>query len=170
MKNDAGNKISSLCLALVPAVIAAFTLSCGPKNSVEDNETPTGPNNNGNSRSRLTGGTANGTTGAVSYCRVPLDMGTIVDPRRSGLTQTVLTTQIDNRCAAYQEVRLSVRAKQRITLTGKFVCRSGVQFNEQICTGMTQDVLNTQKNAVVIPVIADESWRPTDVEASVEFL
>jgi hypothetical protein len=97
-------------------------------------------------------------------------MGTIVDPRRSGLTQTVLTTQIDNRCAAYQEVRLSVRAKQRITLTGKFVCRSGVQFNEQICTGMTQDVLNTQKNAVVIPVIADESWRPTDVEASVEFL
>lgn len=170
MKNEAGKRISVARLALLPATIATFVLSCGPKDSVEDNETPTGQNNNGNSRSRLTGGNGNGSTSGVSYCRVPLDMGTVVDPRRSGLTQTVLTTQIDNRCTAYQEVRLSIRAKQRLTLSGKFVCRSGVQFNEQVCTGMTQDVLNTQKNAVVIPVIADESWRPTDVEATVEFL
>ncbi len=143
--------------------------SCGPKDSVEDNETPTGPVK-GDTRTRLTGGSQNSSNSTVSFCRLPLDLGTVVDPRRPGLMQTVLTTQIDTRCANYPEVRITVRTRQRLTLVGKFVCRSGTQFNEQLCTGNAQDILSQQKNSVTVPVVADESWRPSDVEASIEFM
>ncbi|NBW80912.1 hypothetical protein EBR21_04080 [bacterium] len=150
-------------------LLVAGTTHCGPKNSVDDNETPDGPLRT-DSRSRLTGGNSPIPAGTVvSYCRLPLDVGTVVDPRRPGLMQNVLTTSIDTRCAGYQELRVTLKSKQKLTLVGKFVCRSGVQFNEQICTGTVQDLLSKQKNSISIPVVADESWRSSDVEASVEF-
>lgn len=105
----------------------------------------------------------------MSYCRTPLDMATQLDSRRSGLTQNVLTTAIDTRCTQYQEVRITLKSRQKINLVGKFICRSGVQFNEQVCTGNTQDLLSNQKNSITIPVIVDDSWRPGDIEALAEF-
>jgi hypothetical protein len=146
----------------------ALTSACGPKDTVEDNESDSGTAKV-EPRSRLTGGSAN-SSGVMSYCRLPLDLGTIVDPRRAGLTQTVLTTQIDGRCANYQEVRVNVKTKQRITLVGKFACRNGTALNEQICTGATQDIINPQKNSVSIAVVPDGSIRQGDLEASIEFM
>ncbi|MFZ9520984.1 MAG: hypothetical protein ACO3A4_10960 [Silvanigrellaceae bacterium] len=170
MKKSARNPLRNLSKFLGMSLLVTGIIHCGPKNSVDDNETPDGPVRS-DSRSRLTGGNSASPVGsAVSYCRLPLDLGTVVDPRRPGLMQNVLTTSIDSRCASYPELRVTVKSRQKLTLIGKFICRSGVQFNEQICTGTVQDLLSPQKNSISIPVVADESWRPGDVEASVEFL
>jgi hypothetical protein len=163
----------SSALALAGLLSLAALTSCGAKDSVDDNESgqPDGPVRNGDRRSRLTGGgTPSGVDNSVSYCRLPLDMGTVVDPRRPGLMQTVLMTNIDSRCATYQDLRLTVKSKFKITLAGKFICRAGIQFNEQVCTGTTFEHLSAQKNSVLIPLIIEDGWRASDVEATIEFL
>lgn len=162
------SNLSSLSSTLLLSLCFATLAACGPKNSVEDNEPPTGPVRT-DTRSRLTGGSAGETSSSVSYCRSPLDMGTVVDSRRPALVQTVLTSLIDSRCSTYQEFRVTLKTRQRITLVGKFACRNGVQISEQICTGLTRDILSTQKNAVTVPVVADESWHPSDIDATIEF-
>jgi hypothetical protein len=155
-------------VAVISAILMASAQSCGPKDTVEDNESETG-GSTVDPRSRLTGGSAN-SSGVVSYCRLPLDLGTVVDPRRPGLTQTVLTSRIDNRCTNYPEARITLKTKQRVTLVGKFFCRNGSALNEQICTGSSQEITNQQKNAVSIAVITDTALRPSDLEASIDFM
>lgn len=152
--------------SLGAAIIAAISIvSCGPKDSVDDNET-TGEQSKLDPRSRLTGGSAGSTT--LSYCRVPLDLGTVVDPKRPGLMQTVLSSNIDSRCSNYRDARITIRSRQKITLVGRFVCRNGAQANEQVCTAASMDLLSSQKNTLSIPVIVDEALRTTDIEASAE--
>lgn len=147
-------------------VIAAISIaSCGPKDSVDDNET-NAEQSQPDPRSRLTGGSAGSTT--LSYCRVPLDLGTVLDPRRPGLMQTVLSSNIDSRCSNYRDARITIRSRQKMTLVGRFVCRNGAQANEQVCTAAAVDLLSSQKNTLSIPVIADEALRTTDIEASAE--
>lgn len=106
----------------------------------------------------------------MSYCRVPLDIGTVVDPRRPGQTQTVLTSTIDSRCSSYREARISIRSRQKVTLIGRYACRSGAQMNEQICTANTADLLSVQKTTINLPVVVDEQLRASDFEAWVELL
>jgi hypothetical protein len=159
----------NLCGSLAALAAILITVhSCGPKDSVEDNETEP-DQSKVEPRSRLTGGSGN-STGVVSYCRLPLDLATVVDPRRAGQTQTVLTSKIDSRCANYPEVRITLKTKQRITLVGKYFCRNGSTLNEQICTGISQDILSQQKNAVSIAVSGDTDLRPADLEASIDFM
>jgi hypothetical protein len=152
--------------ALVIAMTAAISfVSCGPKDSVEDNET-TGEQSKLDPRSRLTGGSTGNPT--LSYCRVPLDIGTVVDPKRPGLMQTVLSSTIDSRCGNYRDARITIRSRQKITLVGRFVCRNGAQANEQVCTAASSDLLSPQKSTLTIPIIADEAIRATDIEANAE--
>lgn len=142
---------------------------CGSKNSVDDNETPPSGPGKSDGRSRLTGGFGQNQNNSGNDCKFPLDLGTVADPRRPGLNQSVLSSQIDNKCAGYQEIRVTFKTRQRITFLGKFNCRSGIQYNEQVCTGPAKDLISSQKTAINIPIIADENLNWNDLEASVEF-
>lgn len=153
-----------LCLALSVTFLLVLS-NCGPKDSVEDIDPDSNPNKT-EPRSRLTGGSGNGAN--VNYCKYPLDLGTTVDPRRPGLAQTVLSTPIDSKCASFRDSRLTLRSKQKITFLARVLCQSVTSSNEQICNISTQEILTTQKNAVVLPLIADETLRATDLEASIE--
>jgi hypothetical protein len=156
----------SLGLSLALSVTFLLVLSnCGPKDSVEDIDPDSNPNKT-EPRSRLTGGSGNGAN--VNYCKYPLDLGTTIDPRRPGLAQTVLSTPIDSKCASFRDSRLTLRAKQKITFLARVLCQSVTSSNEQICNISTQEILTTQKNAVVLPLIAEETLRSTDIEASIE--
>ncbi|MEY4064838.1 MAG: hypothetical protein RIR26_1046 [Pseudomonadota bacterium] len=164
MKKQTSLLSPAISLALGMAVLLTLS-NCGPKNSVDENE------NDGNTtkpepRSRLTGGSGNGAS--VNYCRYPLDLGTTVDPRRPGLAQTVLSTPIDSKCANFRESRISLRSNQKLTFLGRIICQSGTTSNEQICTIPTQEILSAQKNALILPLIADETLRGSEIEANVE--
>lgn len=154
-------RIAQLAITLLFACVA-----CGPKDSVEDNETPTEPVKN-DTRTRLTSGQTVG--GSVqSYCRVPLDLGTVVDPKRPGLMQVVLTSAIDSRCGSKSQARISIRSRQKLTLVGRFYCNSGSQLNEQICTTSAQDILSQQKTTIAVAVVAEDTLRSVDLEATAE--
>jgi len=160
------NSLFSVAFSLsVGALVVLSFAGCGPKNSVDDKETD-GNGSKLEPRSRLTGGNSNGAS--ANYCRYPLDLGTTVDPRRPGLAQTVLSTPIDSKCATFREKRITLRSNQKITFLGRVICQSGTTSNEQICTIPTQEILSTQKNALILPLIADETLRASEIEANVE--
>ncbi|MBM3382956.1 MAG: hypothetical protein FJY29_11005 [Betaproteobacteria bacterium] len=163
-------KKSILNASIVKLTVACFvllntTIGCGPKDSVVE-EDSNSKDSGGDPRSRLTGGSSLG--GTLNYCRYPLDLGTTVDPRRPGLTQTVLTSPVDTRCAQSRDARITIRTRQKLTLAGRYTCRTGAQSGEQICLIATSEILSQQRTSLTIPVTADDTLRNGDVEASVE--
>jgi hypothetical protein len=150
--------VTALCSGLA-------CLSCGPKDSVEEEDTAS-KDAGADTRSRLTGGSS--TMPNMNYCRYPLDLGTTLDPRRPGLVQTVLTSAIDARCAQSRDARITIRARQKLTLVGRYICRTGVQSGEQICTVPVSEILSPQRSTLSIAVTVDDTLRSSDLEASVE--
>ena len=146
---------------------SALLLSCGPKDSVEDNETNTDKNKS-DQRSRLTAGQPAGTS--LQQCRLPLEPGIVLDPKRPGLTQTVLTTAVGTQCTQSREAKISIRSRQKITLVGQFNCRTGAQPQEQFCTGNAADLFTVQKTTISIPIIVDETLQTSEFEAWIELL
>lgn len=141
--------------------LSSFT-ACGQKDSVEEfdeNDKKT------STRSRLTDGNTSGNT--QTNCEFPLDLGTVVDPKRAGQTQTVLTTTLNDGCGTSAEIVVKVRSRSKITLVGRFACRTGQQVNEQVCSAAASEFLSSQRKVLTIPVIAEISLTNKDLEASV---
>jgi hypothetical protein len=157
------SKKAPVFLALVILILGAA--SCGPKDTVVEEDSAS-QETGADTRSRLTGGTPLGNN--MNYCRYPLDLSTQLDPRRPGLSQAVLTSSVDTRCAQSRDARITLRTRQKLSLVGRYSCRAGVQSNEQICVIPTSEILSPQRTSLSIPVTADETLRQGDVEATVE--
>jgi predicted small lipoprotein YifL len=149
--------------ALFPLLLLVIPLAaCGQKDSVEEFDESDKKNS---TRSRLTDGRNSGSTQAD--CELPLDLATIIDPRRPGQTQTVLTTKLGPECINSTEVLVKIRSRSKVTLIGRFSCRSGQQLREQLCTAPVGEFLSPQKNTITIPVITDSSITNRELEATV---
>jgi len=144
-----------LWLLLLPLV------ACGQKDTVEEFDVN---DKNNTTRSRLTDGSDSGS--AQTNCELPLDLGTVVDPRRAGQTQTVLTTKLGPDCMSSTEVRVKIISRTKVTLVGRFSCRSGPQLREQICTAPAGEFLSARKSVLSIPVITDSSLTNKDIDAT----
>lgn len=151
-------------ISLVTLACLNLNLSCGSKSSVEDNETGT-DKSKPDPKTRLVGGQP-----TTQSCRLPLELGTVVDPKRPGLTQTVLTSGINPQCINNRDLKINIRSQKKITLVGQFTCRSGTQQQEQICTGSAADVLSGQKSGITIPVMIEEPLKDSEFEAWVELI
>ena len=157
MKLELGYKI-----IFIPLLLSFLSLSaCGQKDSVEEFEESDKKNA---TRSRLTDGSDSGSM--QSNCELPLDLGTVVDPRRPGQTQTVLTTKLGQDCVNATELLVKIRSRSKVTPIGRFSCRTGQQLREQICTAPVGEFLSPQKNVLTIPVITESSVLNKDIDAT----
>jgi len=155
-----GSKLKQIYLVL--GLFLSSFAACGQKDSVEefdDSEKKT------STRSRLTDGNASNNT--QTSCEFPLDLGTVVDPKRKGQTQTVLTTPLNDGCGSSAEIVVKVRSRSKITLIGRFSCRAGQQVNEQVCSAAASEFLSPQKKVLTIQVVTENSLTNRDLEASV---
>lgn len=135
-------------------------LSCGQKDTVEEFDEGDKKNT---TRSRLTD---NNSSGTKEFCELPLDLGTILDPKRPGQTQTVLTTKLGQDCTQPTEVQVRIRSRSKVTLIGRFKCRPVQQSGEQVCTAPANEALSNQKNVLTIPIITDASVMSRDIDAT----
>lgn len=153
-------------LSIIGALYFVFViLSCGPKNSVTEKDSTDAESAN-DARGRLGNGSSVGSK--MNQCRYPLDIGTVLDPRRPGLYQTVLTSQIDANCAQSRNARITLRSKQALILSGRYSCKTGSLFGEQVCAVPMSEIVSQQRTSISIPVTADDALKASDVEASVE--
>jgi hypothetical protein len=147
---------------LVTLFSMLFINSCGQKDTVEefddiDSKAP--------SRSRLTEGSSGNTS--LGYCELPLELGTVLDPKRPGQTQTVLSTSLSSDCARPSELTVKVRSRLKVTLIGRFSCKRGQQADEQICSIPASEVISQNKSLISIPVMAESAVLSRDIQASV---
>lgn len=152
--------VGATCLVTLFGV--ALLNSCGQKDTVEefddvDSKSP--------SRSRLTEGSSGNTS--FGYCELPLELGTVLDPKRPGQTQLVLSTPLGPDCGRPSELTVKVRSRMKVTLIGRFSCKRGQQMDEQICTIPASEAITQGKNLISIPVMAESGVLSRDIQASV---